>query len=163
MYVVTNSILLKSFQAYCGGNGQFAYDLDCHKYVNCWQGGIGAILQTCHPSNLVFNPKTGACTWPSDPDVQNACNHSGPRADLEESAVIFPGQLSYNNGDTLVAENTSSHEDLEKYLCPSDYSGLLPFPYDCKKFVNCWKGITFNSYKYICNSARVLNYYFKYL
>lgn len=25
-------------------------------------------------------------------------------------------------------------------LCPSEYSGLRPVPYDCTKFVNCWKG-----------------------
>ena len=29
-------------------------------------------------------------------------------------------------------------------LCPgNDYSGLHPFPSDCGKFVNCWKGRAF--------------------
>ena len=25
-------------------------------------------------------------------------------------------------------------------LCPGDYTGLRPVPYDCTKFANCWKG-----------------------
>ena len=28
-------------------------------------------------------------------------------------------------------------------LCPNDYSGLQPFPADCGRFVNCWKGRPF--------------------
>ena len=27
-----------------------------------------------------------------------------------------------------------------KSICPGDYSGLVPHPYDCTKFANCWKG-----------------------
>lgn len=32
--------------------------------------------------------------------------------------------------------------NLDKYYdgCPSGYTGLLPYPYDCMSFVNCWNG-----------------------
>lgn len=32
---------------------------------------------------------------------------------------------------------------LASTLCPGDYTGLRPVPYDCTKFANCWKGTTF--------------------
>ena len=35
--------------------------MDCHKFVNCWDST--AILQTCHPANLVFDPESGRCKW----------------------------------------------------------------------------------------------------
>ena len=28
----------------------------------------------------------------------------------------------------------------ETTLCPGEFSGLRPVPYDCTKFANCWKG-----------------------
>ena len=51
--------------------GQFAYDADCHKFVNCWDGS--AYLQSCHPATLVFDPATGWCNWPTAPGMRERC------------------------------------------------------------------------------------------
>ena len=110
------------FQDHCIGNGQFPYPLDCHKFVNCWKGGVKTQLQSCHPSNLVFNPITKQCTWASDPSVKDVCN--------KES-----GQTpSHDEARSIVLSDTIDDS------CPSDYSGISAFPYDCTKFLNCWKG-----------------------
>ena len=106
--------------------------------MNCWQGGIGALVQSCHPSSLVFNPKTRVCTWEWDPAVKDLCN-------LEQSPSLDNDIDGSGNGDEYSNENTSSklaaEQDEEKEeLCPSDYSGLTSYPYNCKKFVECWKG-----------------------
>ena len=40
----------------------------------------------------------------------------------------------------LSLKPTPYEQKSEEELCPSDYSGLSSHPFDCKKFVNCWKG-----------------------
>ena len=120
-------------QAYCNGNGQFPYLPDCHKYVNCWQGGIGALVQSCHPSSLVFNPQTRVCTWEWDPAVKDLCN-------LEQSPSLNNDIEGSGNEEEYSNENNEEKEE----LCPSDYSGLTSYPYSCKKFVECWKGKSSN-------------------
>ena len=60
------NLKIKSPRDYCiKRSGQNAYDLDCHKYVNCWHSN--AVIQTCHPPSLVFNPKLGVCDWITSP------------------------------------------------------------------------------------------------
>ena len=54
--------------------GQNAYSLDCHKFVNCWDSTV--ILQSCHPSNLVFNPSTGQCDWGYKPAMKALCDQA---------------------------------------------------------------------------------------
>ena len=54
-----------------------------------------------------------------------------------------------NNRDQIYAnaflslKPTPYEQKSEEELCPSDYSGLSSHPFDCKKFVNCWKGKMF--------------------
>ena len=110
--------------------------------MNCWQGGIGAVVQSCHPSSLVFNPQTRVCTWEWDPAVKDLCKkEQSPPQDNEMDGS--------GNGEEYSNENISSklaaEQDEEKEeLCPSDYSGLTSYPYNCKKFVECWKGKILN-------------------
>ena len=60
------NLKIKSPRDYCiKRQGQNAYDLDCHKFVNCWHSN--AVIQTCHPPSLVFNPKLGVCDWITSP------------------------------------------------------------------------------------------------
>ena len=54
--------------------GPNAYSLDCHKFVNCWDSTV--ILQSCHPSNLVFNPSTGQCDWGYKPAMKALCDQA---------------------------------------------------------------------------------------
>lgn len=44
-------------------NGYFGHKSDCSKFFYCVDGQFNMI--TC-PSGLVFNPKTGICTWPDE-------------------------------------------------------------------------------------------------
>ena len=57
---------------YCTGRrGQYSYGPDCHFYVDCWDGR--SFLKSCQPKNLVFDPVTRQCKWPSDRAVQGRC------------------------------------------------------------------------------------------
>ena len=62
----TASFRMRSLDAYCRGGrtGQFAYEPDCHKFVNCGAGL--AYLQEC-PADLLFDPFLGTCNWPQVP------------------------------------------------------------------------------------------------
>ena len=52
-------------------------------------------------------------------------------------AVTKPERQTLSSRRVKSSPSTSS-------LCPgNDYSGLQPFPADCGKFVNCWKGRAF--------------------
>ena len=56
---------MRSLASYCqGSTGQFAYEPDCHKFVNCGAGL--AYLQEC-PAGLLFDPFLGTCNWPQVP------------------------------------------------------------------------------------------------
>ena len=63
----TASFRMRSLDAYCRGGrtGQFAYEPDCHKFVNCGASGL-AYLQEC-PADLLFDPFLGTCNWPQVP------------------------------------------------------------------------------------------------
>ena len=93
-------------------------------------------MQSCHPSNLVFNPVTRVCTWSTDPAVKDRCNVTPTQTPPFPSSYQRPTTSNkfINEGKNQVLKPQ------EDDLCPSDYSGLSPYPYDCKKFVNCWKG-----------------------
>lgn len=48
----------KKLKDYClKKRGQNGYDPNCHKFVDCWDST--AVLKTCHPPNLVFDPRSG--------------------------------------------------------------------------------------------------------
>ena len=60
------NLKIKSPKDYCiKQRGQNAYDLDCHKFVDCWDSTV--VIRSCHPANLVFNPNPGVCDWPTSP------------------------------------------------------------------------------------------------
>ena len=40
----------------------------------------------------------------------------------------------------LKKQNEKSITSSQTSLCPSSFTGLQPYPQDCKKFANCWKG-----------------------
>ena len=59
----TPSYRMSSLDGLCrGSTGQFAYEPDCHKFVNCGAGGL-AYLQEC-PADLLFDPFVGICNCP---------------------------------------------------------------------------------------------------
>ena len=86
----------------------------------------------------MFNPQTRVCTWEWDPAIKGLCN-------LEQSPTQENDIDGSGNGEEYSSENVSSklaveQDENKEELCPSDYSGLTSYPYNCKKFVECWKG-----------------------
>ena len=74
---------------------------------------------------------------------------------MKDRCNVRPAPLPQNNNadatdrdqiyvnDFTPLNPTSYDQKEEEELCPSDFSGLSPHPYDCTKFVNCWKGRIF--------------------
>ena len=57
---------------YCKkSRGQNPYDLDCHKFVDCWDSN--AFLKTCHPPSLVFDPIESVCKWNWEAGMTERC------------------------------------------------------------------------------------------
>ena len=57
---------------YCKkSRGQNSYDLDCHKFVDCWDSHV--FLKSCHPPNLVFDPIESVCKYLSEPGMALRC------------------------------------------------------------------------------------------
>ena len=57
--------------------GPNSYDLDCHKFVNCWEDKyeLKAYLQSCYPDYLVFDPKSGQCKWEWESGMTERCDN----------------------------------------------------------------------------------------
>ena len=89
----------------------------------------------------MFNPQTRACTWDWDPAVKDRCNVRSAVLPQNNNADANTRDQIYANDFTSL--KPTSYDQKEEELCPSDYSGLSSHPYDCKKFVNCWKGKIF--------------------
>ncbi len=195
---------------YClESRGQFRYDPDCHKFVDCWDGA--AFVKSCFPATLVFHPESNQCRWPHDIGVRGLCDGDlsdgeGPRPRMEQTVIStnfsrpycsdfshlgyecvdevrcvdgeirtvqqvvggqqtgrqqrgLPGlegkfspwmKICFDSREIccrnpnfkvkprarLVRKKTATSTS----LCPDDYSGVQPFPGDCSKFANCWKG-----------------------
>ncbi|XP_055909657.1 uncharacterized protein LOC129944326 [Eupeodes corollae] len=71
--------------------------------------------------------------------------------------------ISSSSRDTIEQQERHANHDRKDYAnnlddyyggCPSGYTGLLPYPYDCRRFVNCWKG---RAYIQTCGPGTVFN------
>ncbi|CAK9820681.1 Prss12 [Anthophora plagiata] len=112
--------------------GLIAHPSDCTKFLQCANGGT--FIMDCAPGT-VFNPAVSVCDWPNK--VRGCEDALKPKEEITTPLVPF------------------YHEDLEhdrlknkenqatKITCPSDYTGLLPHPETCKKFLQCVHGGTF--------------------
>ncbi|XP_015519041.1 uncharacterized protein LOC107223760 isoform X6 [Neodiprion lecontei] len=116
--------------------GQFVYPPDCKFFVNCWNGR--AFVQPCAPGTL-FNPETLECDFPTKVqcygseliDLNNQYN-------IRPSAKKQPSQISEPEREWRVPSPTNQHPS-----CPLSFTGLLPHPIDCTKFLQCANGVTF--------------------
>ena len=69
--------------------------------------------------------------------MKNRCNVV---QSVPQNNNVDPNDQVYFNENISLKPDTNDQNENEE-LCPSDYSGLTSYPYNCKKFVNCWKGI----------------------
>ncbi|XP_076659935.1 uncharacterized protein LOC143363221 isoform X2 [Halictus rubicundus] len=111
--------------------GQFIYLLDCKFFVNCWKGR--AFVQPCAPGTL-FSPDTLECDFPHKVNC-----YGGELADFLATEHLD----SFGRKPFLPSFHTSvGHEKLQEPRCPPHVTGLLPYPSDCKKFLQCANGGT---------------------
>lgn len=80
----------------------------------------------------VFTPWTKTCP---DPSAETCCKNPSKVV----GHVSSTAKPSDNNKQTL-GQQQRQGQQMTVPKCPSDFSGTLPHPYDCSKFLNCWKG-----------------------
>ncbi|XP_066599757.1 uncharacterized protein teq isoform X5 [Prorops nasuta] len=121
--------------------GMMPHPTDCAKFLQCSNGGT--IVMNCGPGT-VFNPAISVCDWPRN---VRGCEEVDTAASKNDDFV-----------DSLVPPNPHPHESKHQYgpkadykdltaarkpKCPAGYTGLLPHPDTCKKFLQCTNGGTF--------------------
>lgn len=107
-----------------GYTGVLPYPYDCRRFLNCWKGR--AYIQTCGPGT-VFNGDTLECDNPN----KVVCRGLSAKLFDQQPTNNRLGKLQQYNGD-------GDNGDIS---CPIGYSGLLPHPNDCSKFLNCAHGM----------------------
>ena len=121
----------KPLNDYCiKRRGQNAYPLDCHKFVNCWDSTV--LLQSCHPSNLVFNPGNGQCDWGYKPAMKARCEAAEQLKEEIENAT------EDSEEDSSSEETTNDNET--DFTAPNcvDFDKL---GYVCVPYYQCVNGI----------------------
>ncbi|XP_076389775.1 uncharacterized protein LOC100879380 isoform X4 [Megachile rotundata] len=113
--------------------GMLAHPADCTKFLQCAHGGT--FIRDCAPGT-VFNPAISVCDWPYN--VKGCEDALKPK---EETTTPFypPEYEDYGYKKPRYNEE----QPVKKIECPEYYTGLLPHPETCKKFLQCANGITY--------------------
>ena len=116
-----------------GRKGQFRYEQDCHKFLNCWTNS--ARLQSCFPKDLVFHPESGQCRFKTDPAVQGLCD-SGPSYSMTSSSSSVSVSSSVSSSSSSVKRKTN-------FNAP-DCSSFGHLGYECVPLSMCVDGMVQN-------------------
>ncbi|XP_039312478.1 uncharacterized protein LOC105203625 isoform X3 [Solenopsis invicta] len=100
---------------------------DCTKFLQCANGAT--YIMNCGPGT-VFNSAIGVCDWPRN--VQG-CEDVFKS---DEDVLLTPPNV--NSG-----YDKAKYIEVKKITCPADFTGLLPHPETCKKFLQCANGATY--------------------
>ncbi|KAK1135090.1 hypothetical protein K0M31_007860 [Melipona bicolor] len=106
--------------------GLITHPSDCTKFLQCANGGT--YIMDCAPGT-VFNPSISVCDWPNN---VRGCEDAVKSKEEATTPLVPPDYEDYRKP-----------EQPRKIVCPADYTGLLPHPDTCKKFLQCLKGGTF--------------------
>ncbi|KAI4492325.1 hypothetical protein M0802_009835 [Mischocyttarus mexicanus] len=126
--------------------GPVVHPTNCSKFLNCANGMTYEM--DCGPGT-VFNPAISVCDWPYN--VRGCEDALKSKEDIEK-IVEVPPNPSYHNHDFHYGSNNNFAGRLEhkveslekkKIKCPEDFTGLLPHPENCRKFLQCANGITY--------------------
>ena len=123
----------------------------CAKFLNCANGQT--FIQDCGPGT-VFNPRLKVCDYP----YRVKC------ADTSHvvSQNTLPDPIVQNINDQLGEFSTNQNQYESKsnlYIkCPTDFTGLLPYPQICSMFLNCIDGQTIIQK---CSPGRLFNPHLK--
>ncbi|XP_033297335.1 uncharacterized protein LOC117204237 isoform X3 [Bombus bifarius] len=113
--------------------GLIAHASDCTKFLQCVNGAT--YIMDCG-LGTVFNPSASVCDWPHN---VRGCEDALKSKEEVTTPMVPPDYEDYGNG-RLQSHTT---EQPRKISCPVDYTGLLPHPDTCNKFLQCVKGGTF--------------------
>ena len=97
-----------------GPRGQFAYDADCHKFVNCWDGS--APLQSCHPATLVFDPAAGVCNWASAPGMRERCESAEAAMSATNEIPVLELGAATRGAESVSAREALIFAVLERFV-----------------------------------------------
>ncbi|XP_043802485.1 uncharacterized protein LOC122720083 isoform X3 [Apis laboriosa] len=111
--------------------GLIAHPSDCTKFLQCANGGTH--IMDCGPGT-VFNPAVMVCDWPRN---VKGCEDA-LKSEEETTKPLVPPDYE-DHDERLRYEKPQP----KKITCPDDYTGLLPHPETCKKFLQCANGGTF--------------------
>ncbi|GAB1869312.1 Neurotrypsin [Camponotus japonicus] len=109
--------------------GLLAHPETCKKFLQC-ANGVTYIMD-CGPGT-VFNPTFSVCDWPRN---VKGCEDNF-KSDEDDKMPFAP--INPNFG-----RDKSSYTEVKKITCPADFTGLLPHPETCKKFLQCANGVTY--------------------
>ncbi|XP_063985117.1 uncharacterized protein LOC135166617 isoform X2 [Diachasmimorpha longicaudata] len=154
-------------------SGLLAYPSDCRKFLLCSNGITHVMI--CGPGT-VFSPTKSTCDYPANvPGCEDAPEvNQGVQLSNSDVRSPSPGQENFD-----ATKNAKSHQwgqqpppeapsssytqqisqqptrhIIQTVKCPSDFTGMLPHPSECKKFLQCTHGI---AYIMDCGPGTVFN------
>ncbi|XP_032680376.1 uncharacterized protein LOC116848411 isoform X2 [Odontomachus brunneus] len=105
---------------------------DCTKFLQCTNGAT--YVMDCGPGT-VFNPAISVCDWPR--------NVKGCEDTFKSEEDVKVPQTPPNLQTYPYAHDKLKYTEGKRIACPADFTGLLPHPETCKKFLQCANGATF--------------------
>nr|XP_031846097.1 uncharacterized protein LOC116432824 isoform X1 [Nomia melanderi] len=112
--------------------GMLPHPSDCTKFLQCANGGTH--IMDCGPGT-VFNPAISVCDWPRN---VRGCEDALKSSDTT-TPLVPPDYETFEHKKLQF----NRHEPAKKIVCPADFTGLLPHPDTCTKFLQCANGGTF--------------------
>ncbi|XP_043505908.1 uncharacterized protein LOC122526519 isoform X4 [Polistes fuscatus] len=125
--------------------GLIPHPTDCTKFLSCANGMT--FEMDCGPGT-VFNPALSVCDWPYH---VRGCEDTFKSKEDTKKIIEVPPDPSFHNHNVHYDSNNNFADRLEhnvqpakkKIECPEDFTGLLPHPENCRKFLQCANGITY--------------------
>ncbi|KAG7212821.1 hypothetical protein KM043_002178 [Ampulex compressa] len=111
--------------------GLLPHPTECTKFLQCANGGT--YIMDCGPGT-VFNPANSVCDWPLN---VKGCEDALKSKEETERPLTPPSSNLHSD------KRLGYSEPAKKIACPPDFTGLLPHPETCKKFLQCANGITY--------------------
>ncbi|XP_035729652.1 uncharacterized protein LOC118444946 isoform X3 [Vespa mandarinia] len=123
--------------------GLIAHPTNCTKFLQCANGNT--FEMDCGPGT-VFNPAINVCDWPYN--VRGCEDALKLEKDTTKNPKVSPNQNfhdSYHNRTNIFVDRSKYNTQLsaKKIECPADFTGLLPHPETCRKFLQCANGFTY--------------------
>ncbi|XP_047361055.1 uncharacterized protein LOC124953555 isoform X3 [Vespa velutina] len=123
--------------------GLIAHPTNCAKFLQCANGNT--FEMDCGPGT-VFNPAISVCDWPYN--VRGCEDALKSEKDTTKNPNVTPNQNfhdSYHDRTNIFVDRSkyNTQPSAKKIECPADFTGLLPHPETCRKFLQCANGFTY--------------------